>query len=324
MNQTKDKVRTDFECAAAYALCRERERSGQSLSGWLLVLDMDAFTAGLCVCEATGSIVLTGDVHADNLPSDSFLGALEQLAGTDARAQFTEQERRVKQIYRNYLLGDRETDLTVYDGVTCSQLEQAFTRNEAAFRQLFLLAEDLLRQTNVDEGDLRILLVGSMARNYLAEHLARKHFSIDPFLPDPLFWTADEDDDPALFAQKGWELYQAGMVQESGPIGHRIVLTLLDRENSRVPIDLAQPEQSRAEFETPAYSSPFLYCCGEPICLEIDGACQEITVPQSFFPAEIAAGMLRVAVVLREGDLCLSICSADAPRHERHTPITIS
>ena len=322
MSGKEEKTRTAFECAAAYVLCRERERG--EIPGWILVLDMDAYTAGLCACDASGSIALMGDVRVDGLPPDSFLEELERLAGAGARVHFTGQERRGKRSYYNYLMGERETDLTVYDGVTCSQLERAFARNAEAFRRLFLLAEDLLRQKKADEGDLRILLVGSMARNYLAEHLARGHFSIDPFLPDPLFWTADEEDDPALFAQKGWELYQAGAVQESGPIGRHIVLMLLDRENSRVPIDLAQPEQSRVEFETPAYSPPFLYCCGEPICLEVDGARQEITVPQSFFPAEIAAGMLRAAVVLREGELCLSVCGADAPRHERHTPITIS
>lgn len=324
MSGKKEEARTAFECAAAYVVCREREQSGQGFSGWLLVLDMDAYTAGLCACEATGSIALMGDVHVDDRPPDSFLGELERLAGADARAHFTGQERRVKRVYRNYLKGERETDLTVYDGVTCSQLEQAFTHNEAAFRQFFLLAEDMLRQKKVDEGDLHILLVGNMARNYLAEYLARRYFSIDPLLPDPLFWTPDEDDDPALFAQKGWELYQAGKVQESGPIGHHVVLTLFDGKSSRISIDLARPEQNRAEFGAPAYSLPFLYCCGEPICLEVDGARQEITVPQSFFPAEIAAGMLCAAVVLREGDLCLSVCGADDPRHERHTPITIS
>ena len=323
MSGKTENARTIYECAAAYVLCQERERSGQGLSGWLLVLDMDGYTAGLCACEAAGSIALMGDAHTDSLPPDSFLGELERLAGAGARARFTGQERRVKRVYRNYLLGERETDLTVYDEVTCSQLEQAFASNDAAFRQLFLRAEDLLRQKKAGEGELHILLVGGMARNYLAEHLARSHFSADPFLPDPLFWTPDEDDDPALFIQKGRELYEEGKVQEAGPIGHHIALTLFDGKSSQISIDLVRPEQSQVEFEAPAYSPPFL-CCGEPICLEVDGTRQEITVPQSFFSTEIAAGMLRAAVVLREGDLCLSVCSADDPRHERHTPITIS
>lgn len=324
MSGKEKQVRTAFECAAAYALCRERERSGQGLSGWLLVLDMDTFTAGLCVCEAAGSIVLAGDAHADNLPPDSFLGALEQLAGADARAQFTEQERQVERIYRNYLLGERETDPTVYDGVTCSRLEQAFSQTGAALSQLFLCAEDLLQQKEVDESGLHILLVGAMARNYLAEYLAREHFSVDPFVPDPLFWTPDEGDDPALFARKGQELYEAGRVQESRPLGRHVVLVLLDRENNRAAIDLARPDQSLAELETPAYTPPFLCCCEEPICLEVDGTYREIPAPESFFPAGIAAGMLCAAVVLRSEELCLSVCSADDPKHERHIPITIS
>lgn len=324
MSGKTENARTIYECAAAYVLCQERERSGQGLSGWLLVLDMDGYAAGLCAYEAAGSIALTGDVHADPLAPDSFLGELERLAGAGARASFARQERRVKRVYRNYLLGERETDLTVYDEVTCSQLEQAFASNDAAFRQLFLRAEDLLRQKKADEGELHILLVGGMARNYLAEYLARSYFSVDPLLPDPLFWTPDEDDDPALFIQKGRELYQEGKVQEAGPIGHHVALTLLDGKNSQISIDLVRPEQSQMEFEVPAYSPPFLCCRGEPICLEVDGARQEITVPQSLFPAEIAAGALRAAAVLREGELCLSICSADDPKHEGHTPITIS
>ena len=324
MSESKENVRTAFECAAAYALCRERERSGRGLSGWLLVLDMDAFTAGLCACKAAGSIVPAGDVHADNLPPDSFLDALEQLAGTDARARFTGQERRVKRIYRSYLLGERETDLMVYDGVSCSRLEQAFSQTGAALRQLFHYAKDLLRQKMVDENGLHILLVGAMARNYLAEHLAREHFSADPFVPDPLFWTPDEGDDPALFVRKGQELYEAGRVQESRPVGRHVVLVLLDRENNRAAIDLARPEQSLAELETPDYTPPFLCCCEEPICLEVNGSRREIPVPESFFPAGIEAGMLSAAVVLRGEELCLSVRGADDPGHEMHIPITIS
>lgn len=113
-------------------------------------------------------------------------------------------------------------------------------------------------------------------------------------------------------------------MRESGPIGSQIALALLNRESNPIHIDLARAEQSRAEFETPAYSPPFLYCCEEPICLEVDGKCQEITIPQSFFPAGIAAGMLCAAIVLREESICLSVCHANHPAHERQIPITTS
>lgn len=187
MSGKEGQARTAFECAAAYMLCREREQNGQRFSGWLLVLDMDAYTAGLCSCDAVGSIALMGDARVDAPSPDSFLEGLERLAGAAARAGFAGQERRTRRVYYNYLVGERESDLPVYDGVTCSQLEQAFAPAADAFRQLFPLAEDLLRQKKVAEDDLRILLVGNMARNYLAEHLARQHFSMDPLLPDPLF-----------------------------------------------------------------------------------------------------------------------------------------
>ena len=323
MGETKEKVRTAFECAAAYALCRDRE-NGKGLSGWLLVMDLDAFKAGLCACDAAGYITLIGDVHVDALPPVSFLDALEQLAGADARAQFTGQEKRVREVYRYYLSGKRRTDLQAYDGVTCSQLEQAFSQTGATLEQLFCSAKGLCDQKLEDESGLRILLIGAMARNGLAEYRAHKFFSVTPILDNDLFWERDEEDDPALFAQKGQELYDAGIVRESRPVGCHVVLVLLDRENSHTAIDLVRPDQSLAELETPAYTPPFLCCCGEPICLIVNESSREIPVSEAFFPAGIKAGMLCAAVVLRGEELCLSVRGADAPGQEIYIPITTS
>lgn len=320
-----EKNRTAFEYAAAYALCRERERKGEGLSGWLLVLDLDRFEAGLCACEAAGFIDLKGDVRVDGSPPGSFLRELERLAGAEARARFAEQEKQVKKIYKKYLLGGKETDREVYGGVTCSLLEQAFSQTAAALRRLLPAAEDLYRQKKVEESHLRILMIGDMARNYLAEYLVRKQFSRDPFGDDPIYWTPpDEKEDPALFVRVGRELYEAGKVRESRPVGCRVVLTLLDREGGRAAVELARPEQSLAELEPPSYSPPFLCCSEEPISLEVDGARREIPIPKALFQDREEAAMLRAAVVLRGGDLCLGLCGADDPKNQTQIPITIS
>ena len=330
MSGNNEKARTAFECAAAYALCRERERSGQGLSGWLLVLDLDRCEAGLCTCKASGSILLTGSVQVDGPPPDSFLSELERLAGADARAQFAGQKDRVQRVYRRYkrLLEEQGADPKVYGGVTCSQLEEAFSKTGDALRRLFSEAEKLLGGNQADESELRILLMGAMAGNYLAKYLARKHFdalSPDPFLPDALFWPPDGDDgeDPALFAEKGRELYETGKVEESRPIGCRVALALLDGENNRAAMGLAEPEQTLAELETPSYSAPFLCCREEPVCLEIDGVRREIPIPEALFPAETAAEAVRAAVVSQGEGLYLSLCAADDPGHEARVPISI-
>ena len=284
-------------CAAA-CVCREEESAGKAYTGKLLVLDLDACGAALLRCRAGGNIALIWEAGAPFDSVHAFEQAMVKTCGISAQF-LSDNRRRAARAYRRYLQNERAEDMIAVEGASCVQLEQAFSGVRAAFQNLFGEVETKLQDGELDE--IRILTIGSMADNFLAEYCVRERFSSDPLLPDPLFWELDESESRGELAERGRKLLEEREAEKPRSFGKDVSLCLINKDGHEEDIVLARAGQNESELTEPRFTPPFLYLRGEPLRWRINGEILRMPLPGSLLPTDTGADMISAALVLKDG-----------------------
>ena len=166
------KPRSDFECAV-----RALRQECGDLPASILVINMDACAAALCAKDERGGYSVRRGMQlraGSPSPISLYNAMMSRLPGADAL-----NENEIGRAWRRYILSGRKND-ALCGNVACSALESAFAPVKRLYEELFAQADGLMNE------ETGVALFGEMARRSLAVHAVRDHFSVDPFLPDPL------------------------------------------------------------------------------------------------------------------------------------------
>lgn len=233
-----------FECAIR-ALRQERS----DLPDRILTINMDACAAALCAVDEKGGYRIRNGVQLDasaQSPDSLYREGLSRIPGGENL-----NEADIARAWRRYIQSGKASDAV--DGIPCAALETAFAPAAQLYGELFALADDLLG----DEDETGVLLFGSMAGCSLAQHAARSHFSVDPFLPDPLFIRSAH---PEALEAQGRQLLEAEARRDfEGPVE----LMLVNRMGETVCMRL--PDHPPAGMDDQGNEVSFFGCAGESI-----------------------------------------------------------
>ena len=163
------------------------------------------------------------------------------------------------------------------------------------YEELFAQADGLMNE------ETGVALFGEMARRSLAVHAVRDHFSVDPFLPDPLFIPAQN---PQLLVQTGRELFAADISDDKPPRRHRVELLLTNREGNPQRMILAASDTMKAS----EFTEPFCSAAGDVLTLNVDNQPVQMKIPARMF-GDDALRMLSAGLIAEENRMLLHLRS---------------
>lgn len=324
---------TAAEAIAAYAAGRNLNAEQPFYVGHILILDLDSWSASLCECSdkcrirelASRSIKENIPVIAQNISGTPY--TLRTLLGMDT-SLLAEMNRSFHIWLR--MDGAAERNACTWQGqeVSCSAVYAAYQKGIApATAELCRLASQILRQQDVEEDHVQIIIAGSLARFYPAQHSLREHFCYDPFLEDERFRPLEDDENPAAFYEKGMEIWRSGRLDMQTEIGHDIGLKLAQYVPTKgitkfVIISLAAAGQVTEELEHPVFTAPIGLCHGESVIVVTDDREQAFAVPETLFPENTKYITVRACICIREDQLCLLLQNSNMP--DRQDTIVLS
>lgn len=147
----------------------------------------------------------------------------------------------------------------------------------------------MLEGEGVDEGGLRILLVGEAAHAAPVQWLVRSEISGDPRLPDNRIASLPDGISVEEAACEGCRL-----LEDAKKLGFELALSYVGRDGKEEKIVLAAADEIIAEGD-PKFLGPVMRYASEPLTLLLDGAARNVQIP-----AEMGdAGLFAIAAAVR-------------------------
>lgn len=290
---------SSYEPVAAYDLaqCKQQDVS----PAFELILDADHLHAILYRVEQPGKVKALGEAdRSDALSGRDLAGCwLESVhlaipgssAITSAALLGEEVQKHLMNCYVQGAYGRSTIALVTGDApqIACGQLDSAFTICRQPLGDLLEDSVGMLEGAGVDEGGLRILLVGEAAHAAPVQWLVRSELSGDPLLPDNRIASLPDGISVEEAAREGCRL-----LEDAKKLGFELALSYVGRDGKEEKIVLAAADEIIAEGD-PKFLGPVMRYASEPLTFLLDGAARNVQMP-----AEMGdAGLFAIAAAVR-------------------------
>lgn len=294
-----------------------------------LVFHMDRCGIGVCACSEKGVKLLGQNTAIDNQSLyDELISRLAMALGeVDTAAvetQWNTQVEGMNPIVKRYLRSGRMMDNEALKSYTkeialkVSELEKQFEDITAKWNGALEEGSRLLQGLGISEDDIRILVVGNLAKSYFAEYAVKAYFCAMPFLADLRFADYIQREDTSRIVQLGEEIHTARSV-----VGHEIALIYwesgVDGAGAEKVQLLASPRQALLELEQATYWEGMLVEKEEGVTLRIDKQIVKIELP--YMLAADAVDKVDVALKAVENKLMLSLRRTEMPAKVYDIPL---
>lgn len=179
---------TQFEAAVCIKLQENAEIAGTK---HIVVLDVDSMQAGMCeMNEETPRLIF----NTERIPEGREL--IRHALGSDRypvekiwKEQLSEINVKMERYYRsNQVMNDRAVYLPEQQKeLSCAELKELFLPVKQQLEPVLGRVSEMLEQKNIDESNIKILLIGKYAGYVLFLYTVKEYFSFDPFMEDTRF-----------------------------------------------------------------------------------------------------------------------------------------
>ena len=179
---------TQFEAAVCIKLQENAEIAGTK---HILVLDVDSMQAGMCEMNEETPLLI---FNTERIPEGREL--IRHALGDDRypvekiwKEQLSEINVKMERYYRsNQVMNDRAVYFPEQQKeLSCAELKELFLPVKQQLEPVLGRVSEMLEQKNIDESNIKILLIGKYAGYVLFLYTVKEYFSFDPFMEDTRF-----------------------------------------------------------------------------------------------------------------------------------------
>lgn len=179
---------TQFEAAVCIKLQENAEIAGAK---HILVLDVDSMQAGMCEMNEETPLLI---FNTERIPEGREL--IRHALGSDRypvekiwKEQLSEINVKMERYYRsNQVMNDRAVYFPEQQKeLSCAELKELFLPVKQQLEPVLGRVSEMLEQKNIDESNIKILLIGKYAGYVLFLYTVKEYFSFDPFMEDTRF-----------------------------------------------------------------------------------------------------------------------------------------
>ncbi len=179
---------TQFEAAVCIKLQENAEIAGAK---HILVLDVDSMQAGMCEMNEETPLLI---FNTERIPEGREL--IRHALGSDRypvekiwKEQLSEINVKMERYYRsNQVMNDRAVYFPEQQKeLSCAELKELFLPVKQQLEPVLERVSEMLEQKNIDESNIKILLIGKYAGYVLFLYTVKEYFSFDPFMEDTRF-----------------------------------------------------------------------------------------------------------------------------------------
>lgn len=311
---------TMYEPIALYDYERCKQDLGEDTIT-TVILHADMAQMGVCTCNKEG-VRLLGQTR-QQAEKSLYEGLMSRLAAalTEKDIKVVEDQWEVQVEGMNPLVkrclcygmqNDKEAFGLYSKNVVLkvSQLKQIFEDIMDKWNRALEEGCKLLDSLMISVDDVRILVVGNLAKCYFAEYTAKSCLSGSPLLPDDRFADYIQKEDVSRLIQSGEDIFRSKSM-----VGHEIILRYWDcgqdgsgAERTHLLASARQPVQELAQA---VYWEGLLVEKEEGIALSVDGKVLKVDLPYMLAPE--AADKIDVALKAVDRKLLLSIRRTEMP-----------
>ena len=292
-----------YEAAAAYDYTNSSLNNEQQY----LVIDLDSYSAGICVCSKSMKTSLQHEYSlngTETMPGD-IINALKTLSAAADEQAAASQLETANRAMNNYLLSDRDSDNDPVmfrfseDEILCSAVENSLTNVKKKVMKLLDYIQSRITEEQMEE--IRIILLGKSTEFSLIPHWLREELSADPFIADERFVNHTFRHDLNEITVLGRQYCEA--VKKTLRECTLVLFDGLNNRQERIRLVSADPNQSKQS--SPAYFGPVYIAENEKLHLESQSSKMDVELPYSFSPMN--SDLIDLAVVSENDTLNLMI-----------------
>ena len=253
-----------FEAIGYYEFNR-RKKHNETISQFdMVIFQIDNYSVGFCKCDQDGQITI---VASKSLESKS--SCIDDI---DTAFQNASKKQDGFLECMNPYLDSFNVKMKMF-----YQSERQMNPN---FKNMLTDADNLWSDTNFNEDECSIVIVGKAAMCYPIKHFIKEHFTFDPFLSDDRFVSDKYSDSADVIVNIGTEEYKKKKEQKQEIFIH-IIGENQKQEKKKIPIlDMVE------ENGNTKYMGPIFISMDEQLEFEVNSKKINVDIPYAINPLD--------------------------------------